>query len=89
MAEPGGRLQSSEALDNDWRSPPASSCHQEHGFPEVLEHGAVSVHPLCAAGCAHGGPGRSGPSPGQVRRPLINAPAHIVNLRLLILRNSP
>lgn len=64
--EPRGWLQQTEALDYDWRPPPAASCHQEHGLPEILQHGAVSVHQVRAPGSAHHRLGRTGPSTCQV-----------------------
>jgi len=44
--EPRGWLQSAEALDYDWRPPPVAACDQEHGVPEVLQHGTVALHAL-------------------------------------------
>jgi len=44
--EPGGRLQPVEAMDHDWRPSPAAASHQEHGVPEVLQHGTVALHAL-------------------------------------------
>lgn len=51
--EPRRRLQQAETLDHDWRPPPAAPSHQEHGLPEVLQHGAVSLHPIRPPGSAH------------------------------------
>ena len=66
LAEPGGWQQPAEAVDHDRRPPPAAAGHQEHGLPEVLQHGAVAVHPLRAPWGAHRRPRRPGASQSQV-----------------------
>lgn len=51
--ESGGWLQSAETVDYDrWPSPVAAS-DQEHGFPEVLQHGTVTFHTLRSSWCAN------------------------------------
>ena len=52
---------------HDRGPPPAAPCHQEHGLPEVLQHGAVSLHALRATRGAHGGPRRPGQGTRQVQ----------------------
>lgn len=66
LAEPRGWLQQAEALDHDWRPPPVAPCYQEHGLPEVLKHGAVSLHSIRAPGSSHHRPGCSGSCTSKV-----------------------
>ena len=62
ITEPNNTRQDeqAEAVDHDWRPPPASASHQEHGLPEVLQHGAVALHALCALRSSNHRSGRAG-----------------------------
>lgn len=43
-AKPARRALAAQALDHDRGPPPAAAGGEEHGLPEVLQHGAKSIH---------------------------------------------
>ena len=69
-AKSSRRPQPSKALDHDRWSPSASTRHQEHGLPEVLQHGAVALHSARQTWRTHRRPWCTRPSQTQYLQPL-------------------